>query len=296
MEDVLRQEETIVEGLKLNRGIVDFSASSKVANLATRHVEILGARVDDVLLDEAIERIEFWVERRKHDSKFSAQQVVTLNPEYLTLAQRDSGLMAIINSAGMVTPDGIGLIYAGKALRRPLRGRVTGVELTHALAMRSAQLSQTKAGELRLFLLGAAPGIAQKAAYKLATLYPGVTIAGTFSGKAGPEGDAETVAQVRAAQADIVLVAYGMSKQDRWLVRNLQASGAVVGIGVGGTFDYLAEAVTTPPEAVKKLGMEWAYRILSQKDRWKRAHFVPRFIGSVVVRTPLHWLWLNQSK
>lgn len=248
-------------------------------------VEILGANIDDVLLDEAVERIEKWVSSRQANAAFPAQQVVTLNPEYLTLAQRDAGLMSIINNSGLVTPDGVGIIYAGKALRRPLRGRVTGVELTHAIAMRSAQLHNSGTGEMRIFLLGAADGIAEQATRKLEALYPGVQIVGTFSGKSGAEGDAETLARVQASQADVVLVAYGMGKQDRWIGRNLQASGAVVGIGIGGTFDYLAGTVATPPAAVKKLGMEWAFRIVSQKNRWKRAHFVPRFIGAVARQT-----------
>lgn len=293
MRNVLSLEEINTEIVRRDAKVLDFNShvtGKQVETVDGRRVEILGAWIDDVLLGEAVERIEGWVKGRRENANFPAQQVVTLNPEYLTLAQRDAGLMAIINRAGLVTPDGIGLIYAGKAMRRPLRGRVTGVEMTHALALRSAQMAATNEGELRLFLLGSGPGVAEKAAAKLTEMYPGVTIVGAFSGKAGAEGDAETLAKVKAAKADVVLVAYGMGKQDCWIVRNLQASGAVVGIGVGGTLDYLAGSVATPPRAVKKLGMEWAYRIVSQKGRWKRAHFVPKFIGAVAVRTPLCWL------
>jgi N-acetylglucosaminyldiphosphoundecaprenol N-acetyl-beta-D-mannosaminyltransferase len=256
----------------------------------TRRIEILGAMVDDVVLGEAVSRIETWVNEKKYNHFARSQQVVTLNPEYVTVAQRNPQLMKIINEAGLVTPDGVGLLYAGKVLKRPLRSRVTGVELTHALAKRSAELKNSGQGEMRIFLLGAAPGIAEQAAARLENMYPGVTICGTFSGLSGPEGDYETISRVRDSKADVVLVAYGMVKQDYWIVRNLQASGAAVGIGVGGTFDYLAGAVRTPPASIKKFGMEWAYRIITQRNRWKRAGFVPRFIGAVALRTPLTWL------
>lgn len=266
--------------------IVDFNSHAAKKNIITRNrVEILGALVDDVLLDEAVARIEGWVETRHQDATFPAQQVITLNPEYVTLAQKDAGLLDIINRSGLVTPDGIGIIYASKAMRQPLRGRVTGVELTHAIAQRSAAMHNSGEGKMSIFLLGAAEGIAEQAAAKLEALYPGVQIAGTFSGRGGVEGDAETLARVQASKADVVLVAYGMGKQDRWIVRNLEASGAVIGIGVGGTFDYLAGTVATPPVAVKALGMEWAYRIISQKGRWKRAAYVPKFVGAVVMHS-----------
>lgn len=290
MRNIINLEDKTFEVTKSPAKVLDFNSFVARKIGARNRVEILGALVDDVLLDEAVERIENWVATKQIDETFTAQQVITLNPEYMTIAQRDAGLMDIINRAGLVTPDGIGMIYASKAFGRPLRGRVTGVELTHALAMRSAQLAATGEGKMSIFLLGAAPGIAEKAAAKLEELYPGVQIAGTFSGKAGPEGDVETVAMVKASKADVVLVAYGMGKQDRWIVRNLEASGATVGIGVGGTFDYLAGSVVTPPEAVKKLGMEWAYRIVSQKGRWKRASFVPKFIGAIAVNAPLYWM------
>jgi N-acetylglucosaminyldiphosphoundecaprenol N-acetyl-beta-D-mannosaminyltransferase len=268
---------------KVPAKLVNFN--SHFASKNRKGIEILGTFVDDVVLDEAVARIEGWVKSRKLDTAFPAQQVVTLNPEYITLTQKDQGLLDIINRAGLVTPDGIGIIYAAKAFGQMLRGRVTGVELTHAIAKRSAEMFRNGEGEMRIFLLGAAPGVAEAAAAKLEELYPGVQIAGTFGGKAGVEGDAETIAAVKAARADVVLVAYGMGKQDRWIARNLQSSGAVVGLGIGGTFDYLAGTVATPPATIKKLGMEWAYRIVSQKSRWKRAHYVPKFISSVITKS-----------
>lgn len=259
-------------------------------SLQRNRIEILGALVDDILLDEALVKIEGWVTQRQQEPSFPIHHVVTLNPEYVTLAQKDAGLLDIINRASMVTPDGVGLLYASKAMLKPLRGRVTGVQITEELAKRSADMSNQGEGELRLFLLGAAEGVAEKAAANLRKCYPGVQIVGTFAGQASVEGDAETIAKVREARADVVLVAFGMGKQDRWIVRNLQETGASVGIGVGGTFDYFAGVVACPPLAVKKLGIEWAYRIVSQKGRWRRAHYVPRFIGAVALRSPLYWL------
>ncbi|NWJ45882.1 MAG: WecB/TagA/CpsF family glycosyltransferase [Chloroflexi bacterium] len=255
-----------------------------------QRVEILGASVDDIVMGEAVSIIADWVRNKQTNPYFVSQQVVTLNPEYVTLARRNPQFLSLINKAGLITPDGVGLIYASKIMRHPLRGRVTGVALTHALAQHSAELHNTGKGHMRLFLLGAAPGIAEQAACQMHKMYPGVEIVGTFSGFSGPEGDAESVEKIRESGADVVLVAYGMVKQDYWIERNLKATGAAVGIGIGGTFDYIAGIVSTPPEAVKRMGMEWAYRIFTQKNRWKRAIFVPKFIGAVALKTPFTWL------
>ncbi len=294
MKNLVKVEQIEFEAVKArataeNPGFdASWSHSEKLP--APRRVKLLGAAVDDVLMSEAVSHIALWSKQFRQDPALQPLQVVTLNPEYLTMAQRDEELLSIINQAGLVTPDGIGLWYASRLIRRPLRGRVTGVELTRMLARHSARLTATGEGELRLFLLGAAPGIAEEAARKLEEAYPGVVIAGTFAGNSSPAGDAETIERVREARADVVLVAYGMGKQDRWIVRNLKASGAAVGIGIGGTFDYLAGRVPNPPEVIKKFGMEWAYRIFTQKGRWKRAHFVPRFIMTVAMAAPLYWL------
>jgi N-acetylglucosaminyldiphosphoundecaprenol N-acetyl-beta-D-mannosaminyltransferase len=247
-----------------------------------RFVDIMKVPVDMLSLDEAVATIEDWSARKRQDPGLPGRRVITANPEYVMAAQRDMELMRAIRSAAMVTPDGVGLIIAGKLFGRPLPGRVTGVELSLALARRSAETG------LRLFLLGAAEGVAEAAANRLREMYPGVRIVGSFAGQAGPEGDDETLHRVMAAQPDVILVAYGMGKQDRWAVRNLERSGAAVSIGVGGTFDYISGRVPLAPRLIRRAGMEWVFRLVIQPWRWRRDIAMLEF-GSRA-------LWLSASQ
>jgi N-acetylglucosaminyldiphosphoundecaprenol N-acetyl-beta-D-mannosaminyltransferase len=171
----------------------------------------------------------------------------------------------------------VGLLYAGKLLGQPFRGRVTGVALTHALAKRSAESG------LRLFLLGAAPGIAEAAAAKLRTLYPGVNIVGCWAGEAGTSGDNESLVKIREAHPQIILVAYGMLKQDWWAVRNLKDSGAAISIGVGGVLDYLSGRAKLAPRWMRRTGLEWLYRLGREPKRWRRIFTAVPYFGSVVL-------------
>jgi N-acetylglucosaminyldiphosphoundecaprenol N-acetyl-beta-D-mannosaminyltransferase len=247
------------ESIKGIGGLVDFDrfasrAKAEVA-LNRRRIEMWGALVDDVLLDEAVAQIESWVRNRRQNPQFAAQQVVILNPSYLAITQKDVALLEIVNRAGLVVPEDIGAIQAIKALRRPLRGRVKALDLVHALAKHSAQLRSERV--MRLFLLGTN---ADKATAKLQALYPGVQIVGSFSGKS----EVFALEAIKAARADVVLVAYGVGRQDRWIARYLQSSDATVGIGVGDIFGEVGGAPETKP-------------------LW--AHSFPKFIGSAVGRT-----------
>ncbi len=256
------------------------------ANLPPRY-DILGLGVDNLALTEAVDLIQVWVEKHQHSPDEAGKMVITANPEYVMAARRDSIFRQIVAHAALRTADGAGLIACGRLWGLPFNGRVTGVALTHALAQRSAALAaQNKT--LSLFLLGAKPGVAQAAAERLQTLYPGVQIAGTFAGEAIPDSDADTTAQVRASQPDIVLVAYGMGtlKQDGWMFRNLDSTGAAVAIGVGGVFDYLTGQVSLAPSILRNLGLEWAYRLYREPWRWRRMLALPLFAALVLARVP----------
>lgn len=229
-----------------------------------KRANILGVLVDHLTMGQAVETLEEWVWRKRNDPGLAGKRVVTANPEYVMKARHNKEFSQIINSANLVTVDGIGLIYAGIFAGNPFPARVTGVELTHALAKRSAETG------LRLFLLGAGPGVAEKAAENLKKLYPNIVIAGCYGGQAGPEGDASAITRIQETQADIVLVAYGMGKQDAWAVRNLDLCGAAVAIGVGGTFDFLSGKIRRAPKIVRRLGLEWVYRLYKEPWRWRR--------------------------
>lgn len=236
-----------------------------------REVRILGVRVHDVTLSEALTIVEGFVESKQ------PHVVVTTNTEFVVSAQRDPLFRTILNTADLAVPDGHGLIWASPLSRHRLRAHVAGTDLVESLAALSAQR------RFRLFLLGAAEGVAEEAARQLRTRYPSLEIAGTFSGSPREESDQAARAAIRAAGwVDILLVAYGAPAQEKWLARNLPALGIPVGIGVGGVFDYLSGRVPRAPLWMRRLGLEWLYRLIKQPWRWRRQLALPSFALMVV--------------
>ena len=259
------------------------TAQEKVHTVAKRpKIDVLGVRLDDVALEEAANLVVEWAREHRENPQAPTRLIVTVNPEYVMTARPDPSFMNLINSADLVTPDGIGLILAGKILGQPFRERVTGVALAERLFQLSGDSSTGLEGGLKLFLLGAGPGAAEEAATRLKAQYPAIQIAGTFAGQAGPEGDAETAIRVKQSGADVVLVAYGMVKQDWWTFRNKDKCGAAVAIGVGGVIDYKAGRVALAPARLRKWGLEWAYRLYKEPWRWRRQLALPRFVAAVL--------------
>lgn len=237
-------------------------------------MEILSVRVDDVTLDEAVARCEGFV----RDG--TPHQVVTVNPEFVVTARSDAAFAAALAGANLAAPDGFGLLLAARWLGRPFRARVTGVDLCRRLASLAAER------DYRLFLLGAAPGVAEAAAAAYMAANPGLTVAGTYGGSPRLGDEDEVVARVRAAAPHILLVAYGAPAQDVWIARNLQRLGVPLVVGVGGVFDYVAGRAPYAPAWLRRLGLEWLYRLIRQPWRWRR-------IWRAVVVFP--WLVVTQG-
>jgi len=221
--------------------------------------------VDALTLDEAAERICALAEAGER------AQIVTLNPEIVMRARRDVGLARTIHAARLVTADGVGIVWALRLLGQPIPGRVAGVDLAQALARLAG------ARGLSLFLLGAAPGVAQAAGDALIRQAPGLRVAGWWDGSPQPRDDAEATARIRESGARLALVAYGAPAQELWIARNLPALPGVVAVGVGGAFDMLAGRVPRAPRWARSLGLEWLYRLARQPRRWRRMLALPRF-------------------
>jgi len=238
--------------------------------LADNALFILGVRVDAVTFDQALRRIEaFIADGRPH-------QLVTVNPEFVMTAQSDAEFRDIINRSALALPDGVGVWWASRRLGRPLPERIPGVDLVERLAALAAERGY------RLYLLGAMPGVARRAAEVLRARYPGLVIAGTYAGSPRVEDEADIVARVRAARPDVLLVAYGAPAQDRWIARNLDRLGVPVCIGVGGSFDYIAGVHPRAPRWLRQLGLEWLHRLVTQPWRWRRMLALPRFAWRVL--------------
>lgn len=232
---------------------------------------ILGMRVDDVTFGEALGCLEGYIRSGGH------HRIVTPNPEFAMAARRDPAFLQLLNESSLAIPDGIGLMLAARLCGFRFRQHVRGTDLIHQAAALCAREGY------RLFLLGAAPGVAAAAAARLVRDNPGLQIAGSYAGSARPERDEETLAAVRAAgRVDLILVAYGAPFQERWLARNQARLGIPCGIGVGGVFNFLSGRARRAPAWVRRLEMEWLYRLVTEPWRWKRQLALPRFIAAVL--------------
>lgn len=221
-------------------------------------IRILGVRVDDVTMNETLTLVAAMI------AAGGPHQIATVNPEFIMAAQRNRAFRATLEAATLAVPDGTGLRYAARWQRRWLREKVTGLDLTERLAAESA------ARGWRIFLLGAAPGVAERAAAVLQERYPGTQIVGTWAGSPRPADQPAIAARIRAAHPDLVLVAYGAPAQDLWIRRYGAELGIALGVGVGGTFDDLAGIRPRAPHILRRFGLEWLYRVVRHPSRWRR--------------------------
>ncbi len=232
----------------------------------TGRVDVLGVGFDRVDLSAAVGTI---VDRLREGRR---TVVITANPEFVMLARHDPDLRRIAAGADLVVPDGTGVLLASRLLGDALPGRAPGRLIVDALAERAPSLGAS------FYLLGAASGVAERAAARLRERHPTLRIAGTHAGSPAPSEDAETVRHVAAASPQVLLVAYGMPAQERWIARNLaQLPSVRVAIGVGGVLDQLAGIAMVPPRAVHAVGLEWLWRLAFEPARWRRQRALPLF-------------------
>lgn len=231
---------------------------------------ILGAEVDIVNAEQALQRIKQLIQQGQ------SAHVITLNAEIVYQAQRDQGLLNLINGADLVTPDGIGIVWGGKKLGYPLSERVTGIDLLYLLCKEAIK------EDWRIYLLGAAPGIAEEAAKQLGLSYPGLKICGVHDGYFGEQDMDGLIAEIKAVQPDILFVALGAPKQEFWIKQYKNELGVPVSIGVGGSFDVVAGMKERAPAWMIKANLEWLYRLLKEPSRWRRQLALPKFVGLIM--------------
>lgn len=229
-------------------------------------MEILGCRLDPIDSDEATARILDFARSN------AGAQVITLGTEMVVYAQHDPRFRAIVNSSALSLCDTVGLLAVARRRKASLRARVTGVELIEHLCAGAASEG------LPVYFLGSTEGVAAEAAAKLRSRFPALRVAGTRSGYFRDD-DSDAVAQeIAASGARLLLAGMGSPRQEYWLSENLQKTGCGAGIGVGGSFDVIAGRIERAPSLVRRLGMEWLYRLVKEPWRWRRQLALPRFV------------------
>lgn len=195
-------------------------------------------------------------------------QIVTVNLDFMRLADRDPAYRAVLNRADLAVADGMPLVWFSRLGTASLPERVAGIDLVEQCCRLATEES------VPVFFLGALPGVAAEAARVLSGRYPGLRIAGTYSPPFGPassEGDEEIVRVVSAAGRCVLLVAFGAPRQDRFISDHLHEFDAAIAMGVGGSFDIFAGTLRRAPFWMQRTGFEWIWRLMQEPRRlWRR--------------------------
>ncbi|UFA50376.1 WecB/TagA/CpsF family glycosyltransferase [Deinococcus radiophilus] len=212
--------------------------------------------------------------------------VVTLNPEFVMDSRSDDDFIRVMQAADLVTADGVGIVWAAKTLQGRDVPRAPGVDIARGLMRRHGP-------ELRVFFLGGTPGsegepgVAERAAQNSFHDY-GIQIAGHHHGYFGPEQDAEVAAQIAQARPHLLLTGMGGGRQEKFNEAYREVMGVPVAIGCGGTLDVLAGTAELAPEWTRRAGVEFVWRIASDRSRWGRAPKLARFVPFVLAARRRH--------
>ena len=226
-------------------------------------IDILGVGFDAVTRDEALTRCLAIAARDKG-------YVATPNPEIIWRCRKDEAASKAVNDATLVVADGIGVIYGAKILGKPIEHRIPGIDLAAAVMTEMAKEKMT------LFLLGAKPGVAEKAAENLKKDYPGLKIVGTHDGYFKEDGP--VIEKINEVKPNVIFVCLGSPRQEQWARDNLPKLQTHLCMCLGGSLDVFSGNVERAPKMFQKLGLEWFYRLLKEPSRIGRMMVLPKFL------------------
>lgn len=226
--------------------------------------QVMDIAFDDLTMEEAVSTALGYIDRKEKC------RVVTPNAEFALEAKKNPRFLNILQNSELVLPDGISVIYASKIVGRPISAKLAGIAFAQALC------SALGKREGRLFLLGAKPGVAEKAGQNLKEQYPGLIIAGTHDGYFTDVKP--VIEEINASEPDALFVCLGAPKQEYFMDENKDRLNVPLMAGLGGSLDVLAGNVTRAPEFYQKFGLEWFYRLCKEPQRWKRMIKLPLYL------------------
>lgn len=244
--------------------------SARTAPVAFDTIDLLGVPVARLGMGETLEVLASFV------ASGEPHLVVTADASGIAQAQTDPDLMAIYQCADLVTPDSVGVLWGARRKGQTLPGRVSGVDLVDLLCAASADKGY------RIYFLGAAPGVAELAAEKMRLRHPGCNIVGSRHGYFPPESDEVVANEVAAARPDILFVAMGIPRQEKFIIATQSIIRAKVAIGVGGSLDVFSGTVKRAPKLVQAVHLEWLWRTLANPKKIAKAANLPRFVAYVL--------------
>ena len=241
-------------------------------------LSIMGVRIDNLSMSEVLKIAEEKIDKNEQ------YIIYTPNTEFIMMCQKDEEFFNLMNKSDINIPDGIGLIYAGKIKKHPLKEKVGGYDLSVNL------LKMANDKGLKLYAVGGKPGVAEAAMKNIREKYPGIKIVGTqhgyfkgtHLGKNGHEEELAVIEDINKHQPHILFVGFGAKKQEQWIEYNKNLINANIIIGNGGTLDGLAGIVKRAPDIFIKLGLEWLYRLMKEPKRIKRQVVLPIFMIKII--------------
>jgi exopolysaccharide biosynthesis WecB/TagA/CpsF family protein len=240
-------------------------------------VNIFNISIDNFSMEETIHYIDYLIAMKNNS------YVVTPNVDHIVKLQSDDEFKTIYDKADLVLADGMPIVWASKLLGKPIKEKVSGSDLFPKLC------EHASINGYSIFLLGAALGVAEKAAKKLIEMYPKLNIVGTYSPSFGFENDKEEnekiIRMIKESKPDILFVGVGAPKQEKWIFKYKNKYNVPVSLGIGASFDFIAGNIKRAPKWMQNCGLEWFYRLLKEPKRmFKRyiiddSKFIKIFIG-----------------
>ncbi len=229
-------------------------------------IELLGVAFDNVSMAEATAQGETFLNGE------GTHYVVTPNPEIVEVCRENPQAMAAVNGASLVLPDGIGVIYGAKINHTPLKERVPGIEFGTAMIEACARMG------LKVYFFGAKPGVAAEAAVKMQERYPALQVAGSHDGYFKEEESESIALEIRQSGAALVFVCLGAPKQELWMQKYGEKTGAKLLLGLGGSLNVFAGVAKRAPQFFCDHNLEWFYRLVKEPSRIGRMMKLPLFL------------------
>lgn len=246
-------------------------------NQETTKICVRGVYFDNVTMSSAADAA------RKLAESNGFNYILTPNSEIVQMCIEDNSLYDVINSASLIIPDGIGVVYASKILGHPLSEKVGGFDLSKHVLDYAAKNGKS------VFLFGSAPArdgspaVCDAAAEKLKQLFPGINICGTRNGYFSEAENDTVIEEINSAHPDILFVCLGAPKQEKWIYANRGKLCASLAMGLGGSLDVYAGTVKRAPDIFIKLNLEWFYRLIKQPSRLGRMMKLPKFLFGTII-------------
>lgn len=236
-------------------------------------VNILGVKIDKVNICKATETILDFIEMDD-----GAKTVYTPNSEIVMQGYRSEEMRNILNSADLLTADGIGVVYASKILKNPISERCAGFDVACNLLQKMGEKGKS------VYLFGSKPGVAELAGENIKKKYPGIVIKGVNDGYFDSEKEKQIIEDINNVNPDVLFVCLGAPKQEKWIYENKDKLKCKVCMGLGGSLDVFAGTVERAPEFYQKHGIEWLYRLIKQPKRFFRMLDLPKFAVTVILK------------